>query len=162
MKDLKKLLATVAKQEATLQFEQFSMATAHEIGLVLLDRAKAEEMPVAIDITRHGHQLFHVALEGSMPDNDQWIKRKMAVVNRFSHSSFYMSLDLEIAGKTIEEACLLDEATYAPHGGAFPIILKGTGVIGAIAVSGLASDEDHQMVVDAVAKYLGAEVPSVI
>ncbi len=154
MADYKLLLDLVAKQEAALQFERFSIEMAHEIGLALMEKAKEAQKPVAIDITRHGQQLFHVALEGATADNDGWIIRKMAVVNRFSHSSYYMSLELSINETTIEEAYLLDEWAYAPHGGSFPITIKDTGVIGTITVSGLPSAEDHQLVVDVLTAYL--------
>ncbi len=109
---------------------------------------------VAIDITRHGHRLFHVALEGSTPDNEVWIERKKMVVNRFGKSSYRMSLELEQADKTIEEKYLLDEWEYAPpHGGSFPIIIKDTGVIGTITVSGLPSKDDHQLVVEVLSEF---------
>lgn len=154
MPDYKLLLDLVSKQEALLQFDRFSIEMAHEIGLALMDKAKEQHKPVAIDITRHDQQLFHVALEGATLDNDVWIMRKMAVVNRFSHSSYYMSLELDMNDTSIEEAYLLDEWTYAPHGGSFPITIKDTGVIGTITVSGLPSAEDHQLVVDVLTDYL--------
>lgn len=148
------LLVELLTQEKELQFYNFSINTAHTIGLSIMEVAKNANHPVAIDITRHGQQLFHVALEGSSPDNDAWIKRKSNLVNRLSHSSYYMSTLLALKGKSIEEALLLKESDFAPHGGSFPIILKGTGVIGTITVSGLASKDDHQLVVDAIKKYL--------
>ncbi len=43
---------------------------------------------------------------------------------------------------------------YTLAGGSFPIRVRGAGVIGAITVSGLSSDEDHQMVVDGIRNYL--------
>lgn len=150
------LLVELENQEQELQFESFSMETAHSIGLSIMKVAKAAKHPIAIDITRHGQQLFHVALEGATADNDAWIKRKSNLVNRVCHSSYYMSTQLLIKGKTIEEALLLNESEYAPHGGSFPIIIKNTGVIGTITVSGLASKDDHKLVVDAIRSYLAS------
>ena len=157
MEDLKALLEIVSMEEQTLQFEKFSIDMAHEIGIMLLNKAKEERKPVAIDISRNGHQLFHAALEGSSPDNDAWIQRKMAVVNRFSHSSFYMQLSLAMEDKSIEDAYLLDEWEFAAHGGSFPITIKETGVVGTITVSGLPSEEDHRLVVDVLTAYLKGE-----
>ncbi len=158
MKDYEALLMKINDQEMKLQFDHFSNDMAHEIGLMLLEVAKKNNKPVAIDITRNGHQLFHVALDGSTPDNDAWIQRKMRVVNRFSHSSYYMSVFLENLDRSIEEVYLLDEREYAPHGGSFPIKINDTGVIGTITVSGLPSAEDHQMVVDVLSDYLGVHL----
>ena len=148
------LLKELLNQEKELQFETFSMETAHLIGLSIMNTGKTANLPITIDITRHGQQLFHVALEGSSHDNDCWIKRKSNLVNRVSHSSYYMSILLSIKGKTIEESLLLKESDYAPHGGSFPIIIKDTGVIGTITVSGLASADDHKLVVDAIRDFL--------
>ncbi|MNR61218.1 hypothetical protein D3C85_1829040 [compost metagenome] len=49
----------------------------------------------------------------------------------------------------------LPDAEYAAHGGSFPIVVKGTGCIGAVTVSGLPQREDHNMVVEALAELLG-------
>lgn len=154
MIDYDGILALIEKQEQMLQFDSFSYERALEIGMKLVEKAKAENKPVAIDITRHSQQLFHVGLPGSSADNDAWIKRKSNVVNRFGHSSRYVGMRLEKKGSTMEESSLLDSWDYAPHGGSFPIIIKDTGVIGTITVSGLPSVEDHQMVVDVLAEYL--------
>jgi uncharacterized protein (UPF0303 family) len=78
-------------------------------------------------------------------------------VMRVGHSSFYIGQWLKSEGKRIEEALLLPESDYAPHGGCFPIIVKGTGLVGTITVSGLAQDEDHRLVVEAIHAYLQKE-----
>lgn len=150
----KELLTKIASQEKELIFNTFSINTAHEIGLALMEVGKSNGYPITIDITRHSHQLFHMALEGSSADNDAWIKRKSNLVNRVGHSSYYMSTRLAIEGKTIEEALLLNESEFAPHGGSFPIIIKDTGIIGTITVSGLASADDHQLVVDVIRTFI--------
>lgn len=150
----KELLTKLASQEKELIFNTFSINTAHEIGLALMEVGKSNGYPITIDITRHSHQLFHMALEGSSADNDAWIKRKSNLVNRVGHSSYYMSTRLAIEGKTIEEALLLNESEFAPHGGSFPIIIKDTGIIGTITVSGLASADDHQLVVDVIRTFI--------
>ncbi|MEJ2608258.1 MAG: heme-binding protein, partial [Anaerolineales bacterium] len=59
-------------------------------------------------------------------------------------------------GKSIEQMFLLPENEYAPHGGCFPIIIKGTGVVGTITVSGLAQEDDHSAVVRAITHHLEA------
>ena len=54
------------------------------------------------------------------------------------------------------ETLLEQEQEYAAHGGSFPIILKGSGVVGTITVSGLAQEEDHLLVVNTLRDYLSA------
>jgi uncharacterized protein (UPF0303 family) len=64
---------------------------------------------------------------------------------------------LKSKGRRLEEAYLLSESDYAPHGGCFPVIVKDTGVIGTITVSGLAQEDDHKLVVQAITDYLARE-----
>ncbi|MBN2440685.1 MAG: heme-degrading domain-containing protein [Spirochaetales bacterium] len=150
---LQQLLA----EEAELQFTSFNEDTAWEIGTLLMKHAIADSLPVTIDITRFEHQLFHASRPGTSADNDDWVRRKIRVVNRFGHSSFYMSRLLKSKGVSIEKAYLLPEHEYAPHGGCFPILVKGTGMIGTITVSGLPQEEDHALVVKTIREFLAKE-----
>ena len=150
---LKKLLA----EEDELQFSHFNEDTAYQIGTWIIETAGKENLPITVDINRAGRQLFHASRPGTALDNDEWIKRKIRVVYRFEHSSFYIGQNLKSKGKTIEESSLLSESEYAPRGGCFPIILKNTGVIGTITVSGLPQEDDHQLVVRAIRDYINKE-----
>ena len=76
---------------------------------------------------------------------------------RFGHSSFYIGQLLKSKGKRLEEAYLIPESEYAPHGGCFPVIVKDTGMVGTITVSGLPQEEDHKLVVQAIRDYLAQE-----
>ena len=148
------ILEQLLQEERDLQFVSFNEATAWQIGCQLVERARKEGLPVTIDITRGSHQLFHASLSGTSADNDEWIKRKVRLVYRFGHSSFYLGQLLKSKGRRLEEAYLIPETDYAPHGGCFPIIVKNTGMIGTITVSGLAQEDDHQLVVQAIRDYL--------
>jgi len=151
------ILKQLLQEEQELQFTKFNEDTAWQIGSQLVERAVGEGLPVTIDITRGDHQLFHASLRGTSADNDEWIKRKVRLVYRFGHSSFYMGQYLKSKGKSLEEAYLIFESLYAPHGGCFPIIVTGTGMIGTITVSGLAQEDDHKLVVQAIRDFLTQE-----
>lgn len=144
-------------EEEELQFSKFNAEIAWQIGGDLVKRAIADNLPVTIDIVHGTHQLFHFSCPGTTADNDEWVKRKVRLVYRFGHSSFYMGQLLKSKGKRIEEAYLVAESEYAPHGGCFPIMIKGSGIIGAITVSGLPQEEDHKLVVEAIRNYLKRE-----
>jgi uncharacterized protein (UPF0303 family) len=148
-------LDQLAAEEAELQFPAFTEDDAWALGSAMVATARAAGAPVAIDITRHGHQLFHAALPGSSPDNDRWIERKARVVDRFGHSSLYMRTMCAQDGATLAEKFLLDERVFAAHGGAFPLLVRGVGPIGTVVVSGLPQVEDHRMVVAALREHLG-------
>jgi uncharacterized protein (UPF0303 family) len=151
---MNKILERLLLEEQQLQFSSFNEDTAWQIGSWLVEHAIQNELPITIDIRRGEQQLFHASRPGTNADNDEWVKRKVRLVYRFGHSSFYMGQFLKSEGKTIEEKFLLPESEYAPHGGCFPIILKESGMVGAITVSGLAQADDHKVVVAAISHYL--------
>src|SRR5688572_26334344 len=150
-------LKHLLQEEQELRFENFNETTAWQIGSQLVEQATNAGLSITINITRGDHQLFHASLPGTSADNDEWIKRKVRLVNRFGHSSFYMGQLLKNRGKSLEEAYRISEDLYAPNGGCFPIIIKDTGMIGTITVSGLAQEDDHKLVVQAIRDYLAQE-----
>jgi uncharacterized protein (UPF0303 family) len=150
-------LEELLQEERELQFERFDEDTAWQIGSQLVEQARREDLPIVIDITRGSHQLFHASLSGSSPDNAEWVKRKSRAAYHFGHSSLYMGELLKSRGQTIEKDYLIPEREVAPHGGSFPIILKGTGVIGTITISGLPPQDDHKTVVEAIRSYLASQ-----
>ena len=151
------ILKQLLNEEQELQFTRFNESTAWQLGTQMVERAMREKLPVTIDITRGQHQLFHYSMLGTSADNDEWVKRKVRLVNRFGHSSFYMGQMLKHKGKTIEQSYLISESEFAAHGGCFPIIVKGTGMVGTITVSGLPQEEDHKFVVESIRAFLAEE-----
>src|SRR4029079_19702126 len=82
-------------EEQELQIPSFSADVAWTLGSHIYQRAKAASLPIAIEVSRNGQQLFFAALPGATPDIAEWIRRKRAVVQRFHHSSLYMSVRSE-------------------------------------------------------------------
>lgn len=148
------ILQELLTQEEQLQFTCFNEDIAWQIGSWLVDYTSQHQLSITIDIQRGEQQLFHASRPGTSADNDEWVKRKVRLVKRFGHSSFYMGQFLKSESKSIEEMFLLSESEYAPHGGCFPIIVKDTGMVGTITVSGLPQEEDHKLVVKAIQHYL--------
>jgi uncharacterized protein (UPF0303 family) len=154
----KHLLEQLLQQEEQLRFTNFTNDIAFEVGMLLVEAARREGLSLTIDICRNGHQLFHIALPGTSPDNDAWIQRKNRVVNHFGHSSYYVGMLTKSKGGTLQERSLLDPMQYAAHGGAFPIIIEQVGVVGTITVSGLPQADDHAFVVRMLARYLNVNL----
>jgi uncharacterized protein (UPF0303 family) len=155
MADSSPSLADLAAEEEELQFSAFTNDDAWDLGSALVAAARRDGAPVALDVSRHGHQLFHASLPGTSPDNDSWIQRKTRVVHRFGHSSLYVRQASIERGTTFEEEFGLDPALYAAHGGAFPVVVRSVGPVGAVVVSGLPQLADHRMVVAALRAHLG-------
>lgn len=149
-------LEELERQERELQFDRFDFDTAWRLGTALVEAGRSRDLPIAIDIRRNGQQLFHAALPGSAPDNDAWIMRKTRVVDRFGKASFHVGERARLQGSTFEEQMRLPPDEYAAHGGAFPIAVRGVGVVGTVAVSGLPQLEDHELVVSVLTEVLAA------
>jgi uncharacterized protein (UPF0303 family) len=147
-------LAELLAQEEELQFSTFTNATAWELGSALVDAAQRDRLGVTIDIRRGDQQLFHAALAGTAANNDVWIERKNRVVRRFGHSSFYIGTKHRLAGTTLAEREAVDPLEYADHGGAFPVTVRGVGIVGTVTVSGLPQADDHRLVVDVLRAFL--------
>jgi uncharacterized protein (UPF0303 family) len=147
-------VAELAAEEDDLQFSSFTNDDAWALGSALVAAAREQQAPVAIDVVRNGHQLFHAVLPGAAPDNDTWIRRKARVVRRFGHSSLAVRQASVERGTTFEEEFGLDPQRYAAHGGAFPVVVRSVGPVGVVTVSGLPQLADHRMVVAALRAVL--------
>ena len=147
-------LETLLAQEAELQFYKFDATTAWRLGSWIADKARKDSLSITVGITRTGQRLFHFAAEGTTSDNDEWLERKVRTVYRFGHSSFYLGRKLALENKTVAEKYYVDEAEYAFHGGSFPIIVKGTGMVGTLTISGLPQEQDHALAVEALRHIL--------
>jgi uncharacterized protein (UPF0303 family) len=148
------LIAELERQEERVQFTSFDNDDAWALGSLLVRLGKERRLPIAIDIRRSGHQLFHAALPGTAPDNDNWIERKVRVVQRFNASSYLVGRRFAAKGEELGERHGVNPAEYAMHGGSFPIRVRGVGVIGTVTVSGLPQADDHALVVEALETHL--------
>ena len=144
----------IAEQERELVFPHFDKETAWQLGLRLRALAEERNLPVVIDVRRLGEPLFYAALDGTTPDNVEWVRRKSNVVARFHRSSYAVGIKERLKNETIYAAQGLSLADYATHGGAFPITVAGSGVIGSVTVSGLPQRADHELVVEALCLLL--------
>ncbi len=152
-------LDELAAQESTLVFDRFDDDTAWAVGVALRDAARAAGTARGdLDPTQRPATLPRGPARATA-DNDGWLERKSAVVDRYGHSSLYVGEEFRAAGKTFEDSSRLDPSRYAAHGGAFPVIVRGVGCVGTIAVSGLPQREDHRLVVETLEAFLGATTP---
>jgi uncharacterized protein (UPF0303 family) len=149
-------LAVLLAQEQRLVFAHFDLHTAWALGSQLRAAALSEELPIAISIRRNQQTLFHAALPGSSADNDGWLLRKAAVVERYGHSSYFVGCKFRADGGDFDTDSRLDAAVFAAHGGAFPLILATSGCIGTVAVSGLPQVADHEFVITQLELFLRA------
>lgn len=150
-------LERIALQERELVLPRLDTETAWELGVHLRSMADARKLGVVIDVRRFGQPLFYTALEGTTPDNVEWVRRKINVVARYHRSSYAVGLREKAKNETIYESEGLSLADFATHGGSFPLAVAGAGVIGCVTVSGLPQRSDHELAVEALCELLGTD-----
>ena len=146
----------IALQERELRLPRFDARIAWELGTRLKSMAEERGLSVVIDVRRFGQPLFYAALEGTTPDNPEWVRRKSNIVARYHRSSYGMGLNLKMKGQTLEERGHAI-ADFAAHGGSFPLHVEGAGIVGSVTVSGLPQRDDHELVVEALCAMLGRD-----
>lgn len=152
-------IALLRKQEKLAVFKTFNEEVAFDLGSAVYGLAREQRAPVVVNIRTPNRALFHAALPGSTPDNDDWVRRKSNVVLRFHQSSMLFGQLLAVNDRAISAESGLDLMDYAGHGGSFPIRMVQGGVIGAVTVSGLPQIEDHRMIIAALNSFLKLELP---
>jgi uncharacterized protein (UPF0303 family) len=151
--------AEILAQEERLTLPACSVDDCLAIGGWLLDRAGERDLAIAIEVWHGGRLVFRAARPGTNADNDLYLAGKRRVVEHFGHASLYERLRHEAAGTTFEEETSLAFPDYAPHGGGFPLLVRGTGRVGLVLVSGLPQQDDHALIVEALEAFL-AGAPS--
>jgi len=154
---LKEDLERVGLQERELRVPGLDAQFAWGLGSLLKTLAEERGLVLVVDVRRFGQQLFYAALDGTTPDNAEWVRRKSNVVARFHRSSYGVGLSLKAKDSTLLERNGLPVADYAADGGSFPLHVAGTGVVGSVTVSGLPQRDDHELVVEALCDVLGRE-----
>jgi uncharacterized protein (UPF0303 family) len=148
-------IACLKRQEEHLQFRAFDEQAAWQLGTQMRDMALAKKLPLVMDIRIGIRPLFYFAMPGTTPENPDWVRRKVNTVYRFEGCSYRIGLEYKLKGASFDESRGLDPLQYAPAGGGFPIRIIGTGLVGAVTVSGIPQRDDHAFVAENIAQYLG-------
>jgi uncharacterized protein (UPF0303 family) len=150
------LVTRLEADDADGDWQAFGVDEAWALGSAIRTLASERGHGVAIDIRRmNGQILFHSALSGVTVDQDDWIRRKCAVVFRFDTSSALFAARMAAAGFDPTQIGWLDSADYALAGGSVPIRVAGAGLVAALTLSGLSSEEDHALAVEGIRAVRG-------
>ena len=87
--------------------------------------------------------------------NPKWGYLEAETVFQCHKSSMLAGLHLEGEGRSQYPNAILQPDEYVLHGGAYPIRVKGVGLVAAVGISGLPSIEDHELSKTAIAERLG-------
>src|ERR1039458_1184357 len=150
-------LERIAIQERELRLPRLDAGVAWELGSLIRTMALERGLTLVVDVRRFGQPLFYAALDGTTPDNPEWVRRKSNVVARFHRSSYGVGMTQKLKGTTLFERQGLPVADYAADGGSFPLNVEGAGVVGSVTVSGLPQRDDRNLVVEALCAMLGRD-----
>lgn len=139
-------LSKVIAQENEFDFARFT----NDMALWLGNRAvqknlERKQKHIGIRIVHNDLLVFQYL----MPDKkeDMWLKRKENAVRATGHSSLYYKLCLENYPE------LAQSSDYAKSGGGFPIYENGV-CTGAICISGLSQNEDHELIIECLQELM--------
>jgi len=129
-----------------LLVKEFTAQDAWKLGQDLYERGQCLEKPIAFEIFAYGQTLFRYSFGGLNPDKDLWLTRKRNTAIHFAASTLSMQEKMVKEATTLTAKYGLANDTYVAMGGSIPLVLENGGVIGAVTVTGLKPEEDHQIV----------------
>ena len=141
------------EEESLLQLPSLSSSDALEIGEIATTLGKQRGVPITVQVRIGDWIVYHASLEGSKPENDWWINRKVAVVMLKQHSTMHERVSAEERGVDWHKENNLKDETHAIHGGALPLITD-EGFKGILIISGLPQVGDHLFAVEVLTEFL--------
>jgi uncharacterized protein (UPF0303 family) len=140
-------------EEQILKLPFLTNNDAIEMGEIAIALGNQRKLPIAIEVRIGEWVVFHASLEGSKPENDWWINRKVAVVMLNRHSTMFERVSAEERSVDWHQENGVTDETHAIHGGALPLI-TGEGFKGILIISGLPQVEDHLLAVEVLTEFL--------
>ncbi|KAK9466120.1 hypothetical protein V1512DRAFT_208846 [Lipomyces arxii] len=158
----KPVLDALKAHEQELQFDGFNSQDALDLGMIILslspkvlDPTNASARSIVVHVSVNGHLLFYHSQDGTAPDNFDWIRRKVATVDRFGIATIHVGSACMAAGTTVSQKYGISASEYVGAGGGFPLRIKGVErPVGVIACSGLPHMYDHDLLVRSIKKFL--------
>jgi len=141
------------EEEVVLKLAFLTNTDALEIGEIAATLGKQRNLPIAIEVRIGEWIVFHASLEGSKPENDWWINRKVSVVMLKHHSTMFERVSAEERGADWHKENGVTDETHAIHGGAVPLITQ-SGFTGILIISGLPQVDDHLFAVEVLTEFL--------
>ena len=149
------------KQEEVLVYETFTRQQALELGLLIAKITEEKyKGAVAIRIVEDETDIFAYKMEGATLEADWWMTNKLAA-SRFTGMSSLRALTASRAGEVASDWKVREENFFV-CGGCIPVFMKDGGKTFAyVMVSGMEHWDDHQVIADAMAEQLRAEIPEI-
>lgn len=150
MEDIQKKIKQLESEQKDLVLTSFTNEEACNMGIKMYQKALQEKKTIVISITKNRQQIFYAAIEGTSKNNDDWVRRKENTVYYFGKSSYEMKLYMDLKQDDLWNRYGIEKSDYAQAGGSVPVVIAGVGMVGTVTVSGMAQEEDHAFVTEAL------------
>lgn len=146
------------QEEKKYEFDIFCAETAWQIGKAGVMYAKEKGLSVCVDIFAYSRQLFHYCSDGCTVSNEEFLRKKRNAVLYFGHSTRFLHIKNKSDTSLLQTKYGLELRDYCITMGGFPIRIKNSGIAGAICVSGLAPQEDHDFIIHLLEEYFQGNI----
>lgn len=133
-------------EEEKYEFIKFNSEDALRLGKYSIEYAKKNHLEICIDIYAYSKQLFHYCSDGCTLNNEQFLVKKRNSVLFFGHSTKFLYCKNNGNQEVLSQKYGLNTTNYTFTPGGFPIKIRDSGIVGAICVSGLEPEKDHNFV----------------
>ena len=155
-------LEVLKQQEEKLRVEKMSADDCFALGTIMVGLAKEKyEKPVSVRIVTNGQVTFSFLMEGTSTNNNWWMDKKLNTCRISGVSSIRTLVEVAEGIRPMEPEFEI-ENNFALCGGCFPLKNAAGKILGYVEDSGMPHEQDHQLLADALAEFLGVEVPSIL
>lgn len=156
-------LPIIREQKKALLFERFTNEDALQIGLRIIKLAcEKYRQNVAVEVCLGGNCVFKHFMSQTTLFHEWFLRQKTNITLATGLSSMQAFLEYAYEEKHKDAFWTSYGGNYVLCGGCFPIWLKDGSRLGTITASGMAHEEDHQIVADALMAHLGISVESIL
>ena len=155
-------LDVLRAQEDALRMEEMTADRALELGTIMIRLAREKyRQPVSVRIITGGQVTFSFLMDGTDSYNEWWMDKKLNTCRMTGVSSIRALVEVAEGLRPMEPE-FENENNFALCGGCFPLKNAAGKCIGYALSSGMAHQRDHQLIADALAELLHAQIPSLI
>lgn len=155
-------LDVLKAQEDVLRMEKLTADRALELGMIMIRLAREKyRQPVSVRIITGGQVTFSFLMDGTDNNNEWWMDKKLNTCRMTGVSSIRTLVEVAEGLRPMEPE-FESENNFALCGGCFPLKNAVGKCIGYALCSGMAHQRDHQLIADALAELLHAQIPSLI
>ena len=150
------------QQEEALRFPQpIANHDALTIGLYAIEQAGVFGYAFAIRVIANGAIVFSHHMDGVGLENDWWMDKKLNTARETGMTTLRLFSEIQ-SGMREAPGFLSNKASYATEGGCFPLKTTDGHIFGYALASGGPHQYDHEVIAQAIARFLNVDVPAVV